>query len=159
MKALSRRALMAAIALCPPARGAASPARADDVIRVVTDATFPPMEYVENGKLTGFDIELVEALAKAMGKKVEWTQIDFKGLDPGPGLQALRHGRVGHLHHRRTPQGASISAIPTTPAAWSLMVKTDNTTIKTPKDLDGKQVTVQVGTKSVGYHEGTLSAA
>ena len=36
----------------------------DNVLRVGTDATFPPMEFVENGKRTGFDVELVEAIAK-----------------------------------------------------------------------------------------------
>ena len=55
----------------------------DNVLRVGTDATFPPMEFVENGKRTGFDIELVEAIAKTMGKQVEWVDIDFKGLIPG----------------------------------------------------------------------------
>ncbi|RUP24303.1 MAG: transporter substrate-binding domain-containing protein, partial [Curvibacter sp.] len=54
-----------------------------DVLHVATDATFPPMEYMDNGKRTGFDVELVEAVAAAMGKKVEWVDIDFKGLIPG----------------------------------------------------------------------------
>ena len=55
----------------------------DNVLRVGTDATFPPMEYVDNGKRTGFDIELVEAIGKTLGRKVEWVDIDFKGLVPG----------------------------------------------------------------------------
>ena len=55
----------------------------NNVLRVATDATFPPMEFVENGKKTGFDVELVEAVAAKMGKKVEWVDIDFKGLVPG----------------------------------------------------------------------------
>src|SRR6218665_3215440 len=55
-------------------------AKTISVIRVATDATFPPFEFFKNGKRTGFEIEL---LAKNMGKKVEWTDIDFKGLIPG----------------------------------------------------------------------------
>ncbi len=35
------------------------------------------MEFVKDGKRTGFDIELVEALAGAMGKKVEMDQYHF----------------------------------------------------------------------------------
>src|SRR6218665_126365 len=58
-------------------------AKTISVIRVATDATFPPFEFFKNGKRTGFDIELIELLAKNMGKKVEWTDIDFKGLIPG----------------------------------------------------------------------------
>ena len=57
-------------------------ATAQDALRVVTDATFPPMEFQKDGKRTGFDIELTEALAAAMGRKVEWIDIDFKGLIP-----------------------------------------------------------------------------
>jgi len=58
-------------------------AQSTDVIHVATDATFPPFEFYKDGKRTGFDIELIELLAKNMGKKVEWTDIDFKGLIPG----------------------------------------------------------------------------
>lgn len=59
---------------------AAAPAAhaADNVIRVGTDASFPPMEFVKDGKRTGFDIELMEALAKTMGKKIQWIDIDFR---------------------------------------------------------------------------------
>src|SRR2546430_17331295 len=67
--------LAAASALLPVA-----PARAEEALRVVTDATFAPMEFVKDGKRTGFDIELTEALATAMGRKIEWIDVDFKGL-------------------------------------------------------------------------------
>lgn len=56
---------------------------ADEVMRVGTDATFPPMEFVQDGKRTGFDVELIEAIGKQLNKKVEWVDIGFKGLIPG----------------------------------------------------------------------------
>ena len=31
------------------------------------DATFPPMEYTQNGARAGFDVDVMNALAKAMG--------------------------------------------------------------------------------------------
>jgi polar amino acid transport system substrate-binding protein len=122
---------------------------ASDTLRVVTDATFPPMEMSEGGHRTGFDIELTEALGKAMGKKIEWTDIDFKGLIP-----AIISGRAD----------AAMSAIYITDARKQVIDFTDSyyagglvvltkkdSGIKTLKDLDGKKVTVQVGTKSVKY--------
>jgi polar amino acid transport system substrate-binding protein len=152
MKAFRRRVLQAALALCPMLWAAVPmPAHAQqDVLRVVTDATFPPMEYVENGKLTGFDIELVEALAKAMGRKVEWTQIDFKGLIPG--LLARRYDMAVSAIYI-TDERRKVVDFGDSYYAGGLvaMVKSDNTAIKTPKDLNGKQVTVQVGTKSVSF--------
>ncbi|ALM82876.1 transporter substrate-binding domain-containing protein [Bordetella sp. N] len=152
MSILRRRVLQAALALFPLVWAAApAPALADQgVIRVVTDATFPPMEYVENGKMTGFDIELTEALAKAMGKKVEWTQIDFKGLIPG--LVSKRFDMAVSAIYI-TDERRKVVDFGDSYYAGGLvaMVKADNTAIKTAKDLDGKQVTVQVGTKSVSY--------
>jgi ABC-type amino acid transport substrate-binding protein len=58
------------------------------VIRVATDATYPPMEFEgPDGKVTGFDIQMVEALAQEMGVKAEikimaWDGI-LAGLDSG----------------------------------------------------------------------------
>ena len=127
----------------------ASASLAADTVRVVTDATFPPMEFVKDGKRTGFDIEMTEALIKEMGKEVEWTDIDFKGLVP-----AVLSGRAD----------MAVSAIYITEArqkvvdfgdsyyAGGLVVLTRRDgDIKSLKDLDGKKVSVQVGTKSVGY--------
>ena len=76
---------VSALALALVVSVAAAPAAhaADDTIRVATDATFPPLEFVKDGKRTGFDIELIDAMAKTMGKKVQWVDIDFKGLIPG----------------------------------------------------------------------------
>lgn len=120
-----------------------------DTIKIVTDPTFPPMEFIQGGKRTGFDIELTEALAAEMGKKIEWIDIDFKGLIP-----AVVSGRAD----------AAVSAIYITAArsevvdfsdpyyAGGLVVLTKiDGPIKTLKDLDGKRVSVQVGTKSVQF--------
>lgn len=122
----------------------------DNVLRVGTDATFPPMEFVENGKRTGFDIELTEALAKAMGKKVEWIDIDFKGLIPG--LISKRFDMaVSAIYITDERKKVVDFTDPYYAGGLVAMVKDGNTSIRKLGDLDGKKVTVQVGTKSVGY--------
>ena len=102
---LRRSVLLAAVGLCLTL----SAARAQDVLRVVTDATFPPMEFVKDGKRTGFDIELTEALAVAMGRKIEWVDSDFKGLIPALVAKQTRQraGRhqVGGLPEGELPEG------------------------------------------------------
>lgn len=122
----------------------------DNALRVGTDATFPPMEFVENGKRTGFDIELVEAIAKAMGKQVEWVDIDFKGLIPG--LMSRRFDMAVSAIYI-TDERKKVVDFTNSYYAGGLvaMTKEGNTTIKKLADLEGKKVTVQVGTKSVGY--------
>ncbi len=122
---------------------------ADAPLRVVTDATFPPMEFYKDGKPTGFDIELIHALGEEMKRPVELINIDFKGLIP-----AIVSGRAD----------AAISGIYITPERKNVVDFTDSyyagglvvltkkdSSIKSLKDLDGKKITVQVGTKSVNY--------
>ncbi|MDW3685181.1 glutamine ABC transporter substrate-binding protein [Cupriavidus sp. CV2] len=131
---------------------AAGLARAQDnaVLRVATDATFPPMEYVENGKRTGFDVELVEALAKAMGKRVEWTDIDFKGLIPGLISRRFDMAVSGiYITEERRKVVDFTDAYYT--GGLVALVKTGNVAINAPTDLNGKKVSVQVGTKSVNF--------
>ncbi|MGH8841939.1 MAG: transporter substrate-binding domain-containing protein [Advenella sp.] len=134
------------------ALGLAAPAlsvAADAPLRVVTDATFPPMEFFQDGKPTGFDIELIHALGKEMNRPIELTNIDFKGLIP-----AIVSGRadaaISGIYI--TPERKNVVDFTDSYYAGGLVVltKKDNN-IKTLKDLDGKKVSVQVGTKSVNY--------
>lgn len=122
---------------------------ADTPLRVVTDATFPPMEFFQDGKPTGFDIELIHALGKEMNRPIELTNIDFKGLIP-----AIVSGRadaaISGIYI--TPERKNVVDFTDSYYAGGLVVltKKDNN-IKNIKDLDGKKVSVQVGTKSVNY--------
>ena len=125
-------------------------AHAQDVFRVGTDATFPPMEYVEGGKRTGFDIELVEAIGKVMNRPVEWVDIDFKGLIPG--LISKRFDLAVSAIYITDDRKKVVDFTDAYYAGGLVaMVKEGNTAIKTLADLNGKKVAVQVGTKSVSY--------
>lgn len=119
-------------------------------LRVGTDATFPPMEFVENGKRTGFDVELVEAIAKTLGRPVEWVDIDFKGLIPG--LISKRFDMaVSAIYITDERKKVVDFTEPYYAGGLVVMVKDGNTSIQKPADLDGKKVSVQVGTKSVAF--------
>lgn len=145
-------ATVAAAVLAAHAPGALAQA---DVLRVGTDATFPPMEFVDNGKRTGFDVELVEAMAAAMGKKLEWVDIDFKGLIPG--LISKRFDMAVSAIYITDERKKVVDFTDAYFAGGLItMVKTGNTAIKPPVDLNGKKVSVQVGTKSVSYLKQTF---
>lgn len=125
-------------------------AHAQDVLRVGTDATFPPMEFVEGGKRTGFDIELVEAVGKVLNKRIEWVDIDFKGLIPG--LISKRFDMAVSAIYITDDRKKVVDFTDAYYAGGLVaMVKEGNTGIKTLADLNGKKVAVQVGTKSVSY--------
>ena len=141
-----RHFLLAALAAAALVTG---PAHAADVLRVGPDATFPPMEFTENGKRTGFDIDMVEAIAKKLGKQVEWVDIDFKGLIPG--LVSHRFDMaVSAIYITDARKKVVDFTEPYYAGGLVAMVK-DGSSIQKLADLDGKKVTVQVGTKSVGF--------
>jgi polar amino acid transport system substrate-binding protein len=125
-------------------------AHAADPIKVGTDATFPPFEYSENGKRVGFDVELIEAIGRVLGRPIEWTEIDFKGLVPG--LIANRFDVAASAIYITDERSKVVDFTDSYyPGGLVIMTKTGNTAIKGPDDLAGKKVSVQVGTKSVGY--------
>ncbi len=54
---------------------------ADDTIVVGTNAEYAPFEYLDSdGELTGFDIELINAIAEAEGVSIEWVDMPFDSL-------------------------------------------------------------------------------
>lgn len=141
-----RRHLLALALLSSAAFGA----HAQAVLKVATDATFPPMEFFENGQRTGFDTELVEAIGKQLGRKIEWIDIDFKGLIPALVSKRVDMA-VSAIYITDERKKVVDFTVPYYAGGLVVMVKADNTSIKGPADLAGKKVSVQVGTKSVSY--------
>jgi polar amino acid transport system substrate-binding protein len=125
-------------------------ARAQEVLRVATDATFPPFEYTEGGKRVGFDVELIEAIAKVLNRKVEWTDIDFKGLIPG--LLAKRFDVAASAIYITDERKKVVDFTDSYyPGGLVIMTAKGDKRIQGPDDLKGKKVAVQVGTKSVNF--------
>ena len=52
------------------------------VIRVGSETTFPPFEFVDGDKYVGFDLDLAEAVIKQMGSKMEFKRMGFDALIP-----------------------------------------------------------------------------
>src|SRR3546814_9415811 len=69
-----------ALAMALPAGNAAAQAKE---LLVATDTAFVPFEFKQNGKYTGFDIELWDAIAKQAGFKYSLRPMDFNGIIPG----------------------------------------------------------------------------
>jgi polar amino acid transport system substrate-binding protein len=148
MTPLRRRVIVSLIAALT--LGFCGLARAQDALRVATDATFPPFEYHEDGKRVGFDVDLIEAIAKVLNRKVEWTEIDFKGLIPG--LLAKRFDVAASAIYITDERKKVVDFTDTYyPGGLVIMTLKGSKSIQGPDDLKSKKVAVQVGTKSVGY--------
>lgn len=146
---MKSRKLLSTLMFTLSLTGLSAAAMAQDTVRIVTDPTFPPMEFMKDGKRTGFDIELTDALIAEMGKKAEWIDIDFKGLIPAV-LSGRADMAVSAIYI--TDERAKVIDFTDPYYTGGLVVLTKKEgPIKTLKDLDGRKASVQVGTKSVKY--------
>ncbi|MCB1966812.1 MAG: transporter substrate-binding domain-containing protein, partial [Candidatus Accumulibacter sp.] len=50
---------------------------ASGTIKAATEGAFQPFNYYEGSTLTGFEVELAEAIAKKLGLKLEWSVVPF----------------------------------------------------------------------------------
>src|SRR3546814_10906386 len=64
-----------------PASMAADSADSNPIV-VATDATFPPFELEKDGKLEGFDIDMIKAIAKAENLNIKLKTMPFDGIIP-----------------------------------------------------------------------------
>ncbi|MBT0881396.1 MULTISPECIES: ABC transporter substrate-binding protein [unclassified Campylobacter] len=62
---------------------------AQDLIKVGIDPAYAPFGYMKDGKAYGFDIDLVNEIAKILDIKVEFIPMDFDGLIGGLKLKKI----------------------------------------------------------------------
>ena len=65
------------------ASGPTLPAKYATNLNVAIDATYPPDEKIENGKIVGWDVELVNAIAAQLGTHATDINVTFDGIIPG----------------------------------------------------------------------------
>lgn len=61
----------------------------DDTLTFATSAEYPPFEYHEKGAIKGFDIDLAKLIAKELGKKAAFENMQFSTI-----LPTLQNGLV-----------------------------------------------------------------
>lgn len=129
----------------------AGPASAQDKkLLVATDTAFVPFEFKQDGKYTGFDIDLWEAIAKQAGLSYELRPMDFNGIIPGLQTRNLDAALAGITIRDDRKQVIDFSD-PYYESGLAVLVGTKNNNIKTAEDLDGKLVAVKIGTATVDY--------
>lgn len=122
-------------------------ADSEKILRVGTNPTFAPFEYQAKGsaELTGFDMDLIRAIGKQMGYKVEIHNLGFDGLIP-----AIISGNIDVAVSGMTINEERKKAVdfsdPYYTSGLIILVNKDNNDIKGFKDLEGKRIGVQIGT-------------
>lgn len=130
------------------------------VLKVGTSAEYSPYEFhkVVDGedKIVGFDDFVVQEIAKDMGVKVEYEDMDFDGL-----LGALQADKVDIVLAGMTPdekrkESVDFSDIYYTNSNVCIVAKGKEDTIKKSEDLKDLKVGVQKGTTQADYVTNTL---
>ena len=116
----------------------------DKVLRVGTNAEFPPFEYVgDDGQPDGFDIALIKAIGEKMGYEVVVENMEFASLVGAIGTK-IDVSIAGMTIDEERLQSVDFSD-PYYDAIQYVIVP-EGSDIKTAADLEGKKIGVQLGT-------------
>lgn len=109
-----------------------------NVLKVGTEGTYAPFSYQgSDGKLTGYDVEVIQAVGDKIGKKVEFVQTPWDAIFAG--LESKRFDLVANqvtVNDERTAK-YSLSQ-PYTTSEGVIVTRADSTGITSLADLNGK---------------------
>lgn len=149
------KALMVGLAFTLALPGAQA---ADRELVVATDTAFVPFEFKQDGKYTGFDVQLWEAIAKEANLKYRLQPMDFNGIIPGLQTHNIDVALAGITIREDRAKVIDFSD-PYYESGLAILVTEDNNAIKTAKDLEDKTVAVKIGTATVDYLQKNVPSA
>lgn len=118
--------------------------RNDDRLVMVTEATFPPYEFREGGKIVGIDVDLMKAVAKKTGRELVVEDMSFDSV-----IAAVQAGKadvaasgITVTDERKRQVGFSHPYV----TAQQVVIVPKDSEIRGSADLKGKRIGVQHGT-------------
>lgn len=113
------------------------------VVTVATEAAYPPFEFIENGQITGYGKQILDAVVADLGVKLNQLDLPFQGILPG--LLAKKFDFVAtsvSINEDRAKKFAFTRPIGTVQTI--VLVRADNEDIKSEEDLAGHMVATQL---------------
>lgn len=134
--------------------GDKSTAEKKEPLRIATNATFVPFEFKDNDNpedYKGFEIDLIKAVAKEMGRDIQINNIPFSGIIPIIQQGDMDIAVAGMTMTQERAEKVLFAA----PFYESKLVilAPKGSGIASIDDLQGKTVAVQMGTTGAGYAE------
>lgn len=125
---------------------------------VVSDTSFVPFEFKEDGEYVGFDIDLINAVADEAGFDIEMETTNFDGIIPGlqTGKFDIAIAGIGITEDRAKKIDYSE---PYYESGLSIGVPVENEDIKDIEDLEGKTIATRLGSTSAAYIEKNIDDA
>lgn len=139
------------LAACTPAQTAAK-------VKVVTNAEFAPFEFVDEStkQIVGFDIDLINAIAKKANMEIEIVNTGFDAMLAG--ISGCQYdAAIAAISINDERKQSILFSAPYAVAGQTVVVQSNNETIKGPDDLKNKTIGAQLGTtgaEEVGKIEG-----
>ena len=110
---------------------------------VATEGAYPPFNYFEGARLTGFEVELAEAIVHKMGLAIEWKSLAFDALLAG--LNQDRWDLVIASFGITEERARAVTFTAPDYCSGGVVVSRDPA-IRSAATLAGKTVAVQTGT-------------
>ena len=121
------------------------------VLRLGVDPTYPPLEYKnQDGTLTGFGVDIAEALCAELKARCVWVESSWDGMIPG--LLARKFDAVASsmtITPKRLEQIAFTDKVSNAPAR--LVAKRGSGLQPTLESLKGKRIGVEQGSTQESY--------
>ena len=135
-------AMGALVAGCGSDSNSGQAVNGKQVIKVGTNATFVPFEFKDESSqdLTGFDIDMVKAIAKKMNADVQFKNVAFDALIPSLGNKDIDMAASGMTITKARSEKVLFTA-PYYESGIAVVVK-GNSPINTLEDLQGKPVLI-----------------
>ena len=130
-------ALLAAVSIVGCGSSGGNPADSD-TLRVGTEGTYSPFSYQgTDGQLTGYDIEIAQAVGAKLGKKVEFVQTPWDAIFAG--LEAKRFDLIANQVTINDERKAKYDlSDPYTVSEGVIVTRADDTSITSLANLQGK---------------------
>ena len=137
---------MTSLVGCNAAKEDSGNAEAAKKVVVGTNPEFPPFEYQDKeGKMEGFDLDLMTAIGEDQGFEVDFQSLEFDALTGALATGQIDAAAAGiSVTPERNEQ--VLFSNPYMNASLGIVVTKDNTSIKSADDLKGKVVCAQLGT-------------
>jgi polar amino acid transport system substrate-binding protein len=154
---LSRRVALAAMLLPLAGLGFMSSAQSATLeeikkrgyLIVVTEDDFRPFEFIKDGKPTGFNNEMVDALRKSAPFEIRQEILPWTGILAGVATGKYDIAITAVLITKERTQSLDFTS-PIADATHYYVKRKADTSIKSIKDLNGKTVGVQAGSGLLG---------
>lgn len=139
-----KKILSLALAVCLGVIALTGCSSTPDVIKMGTNAAFPPYEFKEGEEFVGIDVEIAEAIAKELGSTLEVVDMEFDSI-----ITAVNQGEVTFgMAGMTVTDERKLEVDFTTSYATGVqsVIVTEDSDIASIDDLSEKKIGVQLGT-------------